>query len=155
LIKNTGEASGFAQLVLERVESNGAKTRIHAQEIEIQSGGIGLFSHKWTVDREGTMWIEFSIINGPSEKTETFYVEDDSGNGLLGGFSTINPVLLVIIFVFTVSLVGLLIFGLRKPQVNQQRLPGYVKTVPKLKSSQEAAYSSQQHDQSPGENPYE
>ncbi len=154
IIQNTGEASGFAQLVVERVESNGARTRIHAQEIEIQSGGVGVFSHKWVPDREGTMWIDFVIINGPSSQTDTFYVEDETGDGLLGGFSTINPVLLVIIFIFTVSLIGLLIFGLRKPTVNQQRLPHNVNRIAAQRMTQQAAYAAQQHHQSPGENPY-
>ena len=120
-IQNIGEASGFAQLVVERVESNGARTRIHAQEIELQSGGSGVFTHTWIPDREGSMWIEFVIINGPTSQTDTVYVEDNSGDGLFGGFSEINPVLLVIIFVFTVALIGLLIFGLRQPQNPSQR----------------------------------
>jgi hypothetical protein len=155
VIQNIGEASGSAQLVLERVESNGARTRIHAQEIEIQSGGTGIFSHQWSPDREGTMWIEFVIINGPSAQTDTFYVEEESSGGLLGGFSEINPILLVIIFVFTVALVGLLIFGLRKPQDPRQRIAGNQKQLPKLNRAQAAAYASQQHANSPGENPYQ
>ena len=155
VIQNTGEASGSAQLVLERVESNGARTRIHAQEIEIQSGGTGIFSHQWSPDREGTMWIEFVIINGPSAQTDTFYVEEESSGGLLGGFSEINPILLVIIFIFTVALVGLLIFGLRKPQDPRQRIAGNQKQLPRLNQAQAAAYASQQHANSPGENPYQ
>ena len=155
LIKNSGEASGFAQLVVERVESNGARTRIHAQEIEIQSGGTGIFSHQWSPDREGTMWIEFVIINGPSAQTETFYVEEESSGGLLGGFGEINPVLLVIIFIFTVALVGLLIFGLRKPQTPRTNMPNNQKPLPRLNQAQAAAYASQQHANSPGENPYQ
>lgn len=155
VIQNIGEASGSAQLVLERVESNGARTRIHAQEIEIQSGGTGIFSHQWSPDREGTMWIEFVIINGPTAQTDTFYVEEESSGGLLGGFSEINPILLVIIFVFTVALVGLLIFGLRKPQDPRQRAGGKQKQLPRLNQAQAAAYASQQHANSPGENPYQ
>ena len=155
LIQNTGEASGFAQLIVERVESNGARTRIHAQEIEIQSGGTGLFSHNWGPDREGTMWIEFIIINGPTAQTDTFYVEEESSGGLLGGFGEINPILLVIIFIFTVALIALLIFGLRKPQDPRQRMVHNQKQLPRLNKAQAAAYASQQHAQSPGENPYE
>lgn len=155
VIQNIGEASGAAQLVVERVESNGARTRIHAQEIEIQSGGTGIFSHNWSPDREGTMWIEFVIINGPTAQTDTFYVEEESSGGLLGGFSEINPILLVIIFVFTVALVGLLIFGLRKPQDPRQRTGNNQKQLPRMNQAQAAAYASQQHANSPGENPYQ
>ena len=154
-IQNIGEASGFAQLVVERVESNGARTRIHAQEIELQSGGSGVFTHSWSPDREGSMWIEFVIINGPTSQTDTFYVEDNSGDGLLGGFSEINPILLVIIFVFTVALIGLLIFGLRQPQNQNQRPQLSQKNLPRMKQNQAAAYASQQHANSPGENPYQ
>jgi hypothetical protein len=155
VIQNVGEASGSAQLVLERVESNGARTRIHAQEVEIQSGGTGIFSHQWSPDREGTMWIEFVIINGPTAQTDTFYVEEESSGGLLGGFSEINPILLVIIFVFTVALVGLLIFGLRKPQDPRLRMANNQKPIPRINQAQAAAYASQQHANSPGENPYQ
>tara|TARA_S200000501_G_scaffold64251_2_gene55197 strand:- start:7173 stop:12146 length:4974 start_codon:yes stop_codon:yes gene_type:complete len=154
-IQNIGEASGFAQLVVERVESNGARTRIHAQEIELQSGGTGVFTHSWSPDREGSMWIEFVIINGPTSQTDTFYVEDSSSDGFLGGFSEINPILLVIIFVFTVALIGLLIFGLRQPQKQIQRPQGAQKNLPRIKQNQTAAYASQQHANSPGENPYQ
>ena len=154
-IQNIGEASGFAQLVVERVESNGARTRIHAQEIELQSGGSGVFTHTWIPDREGSMWIEFVIINGPTSQTDTFYVEDNSGDGLFGGFSEINPVLLVIIFVFTVALIGLLIFGLRQPQNPSQRPQIPQKSLPRLKQNQSATYANQQHANSPGENPYQ
>ena len=154
-IQNIGEASGFAQLVVERVESNGARTRIHAQEIELQSGGTGVFTHTWSPDREGSMWIEFVIINGPTAQTDTFYVEDSSGDGFLGGVTEINPILLVIIFVFTVALIGLLIFGLRQPQNQVQRPLNAQKNLPRVKQNQAAQYASQQHANSPGENPYE
>ena len=100
------------------------------------------------------MWIEFVIINGPSAQTETFYVEEESSGGLLGGFGEINPVLLVIIFIFTVALIGLLIFGLRKPQT-PRNMPHNQKPLPRLNKAQAAAYASQQHANSPGENPYQ
>ena len=101
------------------------------------------------------MWIEFVIINGPTAQTDTFYVEEESSGGLLGGFSEINPILLVIIFVFTVALVGLLIFGLRKPQDPRLRMANNRKPLPSINQAQAAAYASQQHANSPGENPYQ
>ena len=101
------------------------------------------------------MQIEFVIINGPTSQTDTFYVEDSSSDSFLGGFSEINPILLVIIFVFTVALIGLLIFGLRQPQKQIQRPLGAQKNLPRIKQNQTAAYASQQHANSPGENPYQ
>ena len=101
------------------------------------------------------MWIEFVIINGPTAQTDTFYVEDSSGDGFLGGVTEINPILLVIIFVFTVALIGLLIFGLRQPQNQVQRPLNAQKNLPRVKQNQAAQYASQQHANSPGENPYE
>ena len=70
IIKNTGKSDGFAELRVERVESNGARTIIHAQEVKVQSGGSGYFTHRWTPDREGSMWIEFIVIGGPTAQTK-------------------------------------------------------------------------------------
>ena len=70
------------------------------------------------------MWIEFIIIGGPSEQTDTFYVDSGESDGFLGGIAEINPILLIVIFLLVASLIGLLIFGLRSPKGPQgQRLP--------------------------------
>ena len=116
IIQNVGKTDGDAQLRVERVESNGARTILHTQEIKVNSGGNGVFNHRWTPDRDGSMWIEFIIAGGPTVQTETFYVGDGDDDSFFGGISEINPVLLVVIFLLVVSLVGILIFGLRTPK---------------------------------------
>ena len=156
IIKNTGKSDGFAELRVERVESNGARTIIHAQEVKVQSGGSGYFTHRWTPDREGSMWIEFIVIGGPTAQTETFYVGDDSSDGFFGGLAEINPVLLVIIFVLMAALVALLIFGLRNPNPAQQQLPpnkNYSRAPNRVVPNQNA-YARQEQAYSPGDNPY-
>ena len=156
IIKNTGKSDGFAELRVERVESNGARTIIHAQEVKVQSGGSGYFTHRWTPDREGSMWIEFIVIGGPTAQTETFYVGDDSSDGFFGGLAEINPVLLVIIFVLMAALVALLIFGLRNPNTANQQLPpnkNYARAPNRVDPNQNA-YARQQQTYSPGDNPY-
>ena len=75
VIQNVGKSDGDAQLRVERVESNGARTIIHSQQVKVNSGSVGEFNHRWTPDRAGSMWIEFIIIGGPSEQTDTFYVD--------------------------------------------------------------------------------
>ena len=57
IIQNVGKTDGDAQLRVERVESNGARTIIHSQEVKVNSGGNGVFNHRWTPDRDGSMWI--------------------------------------------------------------------------------------------------
>ena len=106
IIQNIGKSDGDAELRVERVESNGARTIIHSQQVKVNSGGNGVFNHRWTPDRDGSMWIEFIIIGGPTAQTDTFYVEDGESDGFLGGLAEINPVLLIVIFLLAVSLVS-------------------------------------------------
>ncbi len=159
VIQNTGKTDGDAQLRVERVESNGARTIIHSQEVKVNSGGNGVFNHRWTPDRDGSMWIEFIIVGGPTAQTETFYVGDGEDDSFFGGISEINPVLLVVIFLLVVSLVGILIFGLRTPKPPQyQRLPGNKNYQPpnqQMRPQQNHQYAHQQAPASPGDNPYQ
>jgi hypothetical protein len=160
VIQNIGLSDGFAQLRVERVESNGARTIIHTQEVRVQSGGSGFFNHRWTPDRDGSMWIEFIIVGGPTSQTETFYASDGESDGFFGGIAEINPVLLIIIFLLIASLIGLIVFGLRTPSANNnQRLPP-TKNYPKVGGQipmpqQESHYAQQQVVASPGDNPYQ
>ena len=159
IIQNIGKSDGDAQLRFERVESNGARTIIHQQQIKVNSGGSGVINHRWTPDRDGSMWIEFIIIGGPTAQTETFYVEDGDSDGLLGGIAAINPVLLVIIFVLIAVLIGVLIFGLRTPKPPQhQRLApnrNFQAQGRPVNAQQNHQYIQQQTPTSPGDNPYQ
>ena len=159
VIKNVGKSDGDAQLRVERVESNGARTIIHTQEIKVNSGGSGIFNHRWTPDRDGSMWIEFIIVGGSVAQTETFYVDDGESDGFFGGLSEMNPVLLVIIFLLIASLIGILIFGLRTPNLAQtQKLPpnkNYQAANRQFRPQQNHQYAQQQAPNSPGDNPYQ
>jgi hypothetical protein len=160
VIQNIGQSDGFAQLRVERVESNGARTIIHTQEVKVQSGGSGFFNHRWTPDRDGSMWIEFIIVGGPTSQTETFYANDGESDGFFGGIAEINPVLLIVIFLLIASLIGLIAFGLRTPSANNnQRLPpnkNYPKAAGQIPMpQQESHYAQQQVVTSFGDNPYQ
>ena len=110
------------------------------------------------------MWIEYQIINGPLAQSETVYVDEQRSEGLFSGITSVNPVLLVVIFLLTVSLVGLLIFGLQSPQANQRGSnPAYssnalpsIPATPAVQSSQPVTgpYGAPEQVASPGENPY-
>ena len=164
-ISNSGLADGDAQIFVELVESNGARTRIDARGIQIEAGTTYVYSKDWIPDREGTMWIEFQIINGPLAQTETVYVDEQRSEGLLAGISSVNPVLLVVIFLLTVSLVGLLIFGLKtspqpkqwdanQRQLVQKSLPGLKPPVAQSHEAITGPYGGTKQVASPGENPY-
>ena len=160
VIQNIGQSDGFAQLRVERVESNGARTIIHTQEVKVQSGGSGFFNHRWTPDRDGSMWIEFIIVGGPTSQTETFYASDGESDGFFGGIAEINPVLLIIIFLLIASLIGLIVFGLRTPSANNNQRLSPTKNYPKAGGQipmpqQESHYAQQQVVTSPGDNPYQ
>jgi hypothetical protein len=167
-ISNSGLADGEAQMFVELVESNGARTRIDARSIEVESGGTYVYTKDWIPAREGTMWIEFQIINGPNVQTNTVYIDEASSDGVFSSVASVSPVLLVIIFLLTVSLVGLLIFGLKTPQQQMGRpqrharkqvapLPpkGQPRTPPtKPKTPASGPYGAPKQAASPGENPY-
>ena len=159
VIQNIGKSDGDAQLRVERVESNGARTIIHSQEVKVNSGGNGVFNHRWTPDRDGSMWIEFIIVGGPTVQTETFYVGDGEDDSFFGGISEINPILLVVIFLLIASLVGVLIFGLRTPKAPpHQRLAvnkNYHPSAQHMRPQQNHQYAHQQAPASPGDNPYQ
>ena len=164
-ISNTGLADGDAQIFVELVESNGARTRIDARGIQIEAGTTYVYSKDWVPDRAGTMWIEFQIINGPLAQTESVYVDEQRSEGLLAGISSVNPVLLVVIFLLTVSLVGLLIFGLKtspqpkqwdakQKQTVQRSLPALATQPNSSLDAVKGPYGGPGQVASPGENPY-
>ena len=153
-----GKSDGNTTLRIERVESNGARTTIHNQQIKVNSGGSGQINHRWTADRDGSMWIEFIIVGGPTMQTETFYVDSGESDGLLGGIAEINPVLLIVIFILIASLIALLIFGLRSPKPPVQHLPAgknYQVVNQQITPQQQHYYEQQQTLTSPGDNPYQ
>lgn len=165
LISNLGLADGDAQMFVELVESNGARTRIDARGIQIESGSTYIYSKDWVPDRSGTMWIEFQIVNGPMAQSETVYVDETRSDGLLGGISSVNPVLLIVILLLTISLVGLLVFGLKTtPQTRPLGIEQQHMVIQQAESARAAAapqpvaqgpYGAPQQAASPGENPYQ
>ena len=172
LISNDGRASGSAHLVLELVESNGARTRLDAREINLEAGESMAYSHLWTPDRMGTMWIEYHIINGPSTQTATVHVDAADTDGIVASFSEINPVLLTIIVLLSVSLIGLITYGLKDGDVSNRKFnpakqKSALKSLPSLESIaeeqrknelevlSEEAYSGIHSSSSPGEDPYQ
>ena len=113
------------------------------------------------------MWLEFQIINGPNVQTNTVYVDEAASNGVFASVSAVNPILLVIIFLLTVSLVGLMMFGLKTPQQqwdpSQQprkrvpRTPANPTTRKLTQSEQQPVsgpYGAAEVPAAPGENPY-
>jgi len=164
-ISNLGLADGDVQMFVDLVESNGARTPIDARRIQIEAGSTYVYSKDWVPDRAGTMWIEFHVVNGPLAQSETVYVDEERSEGMLAGISSVNPTLLIVIFLLTVALVGLLIFGLKTPQpkqwnANQKHLVN--KALPKIapltnQSPQDISgpYGAPEQAASPGENPYQ
>jgi len=172
LISNDGKAAGSAQLVLELVESNGARTRLDAREITIEAGGNIAYSHPWTPDRVGTMWLEFHIINGPSTQTASVHIDAAKSEGAFASVGEINPILLTIIILLSAALVGLIVYGLKdndnsKRKFNPSKQNNAADSLPSLEEFVKAKennedevaaqeqYSGMHDDSSPGENPYD
>ncbi|MBT60834.1 MAG: hypothetical protein CMA63_04695, partial [Euryarchaeota archaeon] len=116
LILNSGLANGSLQMYVDLVESNGARTRIDARSIDIEAGSTHLFTKDWIPDRGGTMWIEFQIANGPQAQTDTLYVDEAEADGVMGSLAGVSPGLLVIIFILSGSMIGLVVYALKVPQ---------------------------------------
>lgn len=165
VIENNGRADGVAQMFVERVESNGARTRIDAREIQVPAGEQFVYSKEWMPDRSGTMWIEYHIINGPMSQTSTAFVDEPRTEGVIGSVAAVNPVLLIIIFLLSVSLVAVLLFGLQSPQPknwDQQKAQKVVQDLPTMQVQKQATsppengpYGAPKEASSPGNNPYQ
>ena len=172
LVNNEGKAAGNAQLVLELVESNGARTRLDAREIYLEAGQNVRYDHTWTPDRVGTMWIEFHIINGPSTQTASVHIDAAKSEGAFASVSEINPILLTIILLLSASLVGLIAYGLKdnnssKGKFNPSKQNNAADSLPSIEDfaktkkqnedevTAQEEYSGMHDGSSPGENPYE
>jgi len=172
LISNDGRAAGTAQLVLELVESNGARTRLDAKEIYLEAGENVAYTHSWTPDRVGTMWIEFHIINGDSTQTATVHIDEAKSDGIVASFGEINPTLLTIIILLAVTLLGLITYGLKGNEMSGRKfnpakqkrasisLPSIEDFAKSKKQNEEEvlaqeAYSGLHDSSSPGQNPYD
>jgi len=118
------------------------------------------------------VWVEFHIINGPSTQTATVHIDAAETEGIVASFGEINPLLLVIIVLLSISLIGLITYGLKDGNsANRKFNPAKQKKASKsLPSMEEIAnaqkgnetevlsegnYSGVHSSSSPGENPYQ
>ena len=158
LISNNGLADGEANLVLEQVESSGARTRLDARAVEIQTGEQLIYQYLWKPGRDGSQWLELSIVNGPNSQSNTVLVDEPRSDGVLGTISTVNPALLVVVGLLTAGLVALLVIGLRRevpPSVRPGQSPA--KNIAKIPTPAPTSgpYGDGEQARSPGENPYQ
>lgn len=158
LISNNGLADGEANLVLEQVESSGARTRLDARAVEIQTGEQLIYQYLWKPGRDGSQWLELSIVNGPNSQSNTVLVDEPRSDGVFGTISTVNPALLTVVALLTAGLVALLVFGLRRevpPSIRPGQAPS--KNVARIPSPAPTSgpYGDGEQARSPGENPYQ
>ena len=157
LLANIGLADGEANIVLEQVESSGARTRLDARMMNIGSGQQDTYQYLWKPTRDGSQWLELSIVNGPNSQSRTVLVDEPRSEGLLGTISTVNPALLGIVGLLTAGLVALLVFGLRReemPAPLRQQDSAQAKTVATIPAPHQGPYGAPAAPDSPGENPY-
>ena len=158
MISNTGLADGEAQVIVNLVESTGARTQLDARTLAIQTGETILYDYSWKPTRDGTMWLEINIVNGPSIQSATVRVDEPRSEGVLGSIASVNSSLLAFVGLLSVGLVVLLVYGLRRevtPQVPinfGQQLPA-TRRVEANPSS--GPYGAPEAASSPGENPYQ
>jgi hypothetical protein len=158
LITNSGLADGEANLVLEQVESSGARTRLDARAVDIQSGEQLVYQYNWKPGRDGSQWLELSIVNGPNAQSNTVLVDEPRSDGVFGTISTVNPALLTVVVLLTAGLIALLVFGLRRempPPTRPVHAP--IKDITSIPAPAPASgpYGEDEHARSPGENPYQ
>ena len=167
-IINNGNADGSVQIVLELVESNGARTRVDARLLQVAPDSTVVYESIWIPTRTGTMWLEVQIMGGETAQTPTLRVKEAESEGFLGTVSEVNPLMLGILAVLSIVLVGLLVFGLRsEPQrrpVNQkkftQRMQKAETSLPALaqaqpETPQQGPYGAQTASADVGQNPYQ
>ena len=161
MLSNVGLADGEANMVLELVESSGARTRLDARTLNVQSGEQVLYQYLWKPGRVGTQWLELSVINGPGTQSPTIFVDEARSEGVLGTIGAVNPVLMSVVALLVVALVGLLIIGLRRQpsapvQLSQPPPTKAVAALPPAKAQPPSGpYGATETTASPGENPYQ
>jgi hypothetical protein len=167
-ITNNGNADGSVQVVLELVESNGARTRVDARQLQVEPGSSIVYESTWVPIRTGTVWLEVQIMGGETAQTPTLRVKEAESEGFLGTVSEVNPIMLGILAVLSVILVGLLVFGLRsEPQRRPtgqkkftQRMQKAENSLPSLaqaeqKTPPQGPYGAQTQSSDVGQNPYQ
>ena len=156
LITNNGLADGEANMVLEQVSSSGERKQLDARVINIQAGEQAVFQKLWKPGRDGSQWLELSIIGGPNSQSPTVLVEEPRSDGVFGTISSVSPVLLVVVGLLVAGLVGLLVLGLRRENLPADRPPAHLNAVQKADAAPTGAgpYGAPQQAVSPGENPY-
>ncbi|MEC8608921.1 MAG: hypothetical protein VXY42_00280 [Candidatus Thermoplasmatota archaeon] len=164
LIINNGNADGDVQIVLELVESNGARTRVDARQLQISPGSTTVYEGTWTPSRTGTMWLEVQILGSETVQTPTLRVKEAESEGFVGTVSEVNPVVLGVLVVLSIVLVGLLVFGLRPAQQPQRRVnPNLAQQMnrprqmqpPAAQQTPQGPYGAQQQTSDVGQNPYQ
>ena len=162
-IINNGNADGNVQIVLELVESNGARTRVDARQLEVAPGMTTVYEGAWVPSRTGTMWLEVQILGSETLQTPTLRVKEAESEGFMGTVSEVNPVVLGVLVVLSLVLVGLLVFGLRPTEPQRrtnpklaQRLQQAEQTLPVIEQQQAVGpYGGQQQGADVGQNPYQ
>jgi len=157
LITNNGLADGEANMVLEQVSSSGERKQLDARVMNIGAGEQMLFQTLWKPGRDGSQWLELSIVGGPSSQSPTVLVEEPRSDGVFGTISSVNPVLLVVVCLLMAGLVGLLVLGLRRENLPANKPPPHANAVQNADAAPTGSgpYGSPQQAVSPGENPYE
>ena len=134
------------------------EARLDARVLNIQSGEQVLYEYNWKPGRDGSQWLELSIINGPSAQSATVLVDEPRSQGVFGTIGSVNPALLGIVVLLSLGLIGLLVFGLRAEpgQVGTPAArPGNKKKEVALPKPESGPYGAKQEAASPGENPYQ
>jgi len=156
-LSNTGLADGEANLVLELVESTGARTRLDARVMGVQSGETSLYQFVWVPARDGTMWLEASVVGGPVTQSPTVLVDVARPTGVLGAVSGMNSMMLGLFGVLVLGLVAFIAIGGRTvDEPLQPKAPPSLAAAaqPPVQDSPGPYGDASAEVLSPGENPY-
>jgi len=154
LISNTGMADGEAKVFLYRVYSSGEQRELDERVLEVKSGGTAQYQSLWKPGRDGSQWLELRIDDGTLSQSNTVLVDEPRADGVFGTIASINSTLLGIIGFLFVSLVALLVIGLRREPIAEVDLrppPQSSRTSAQVSSG---PYGGSKQARSPGENPY-
>ena len=148
------------QIVLELVESTGARTRVDARQLEVAPGTTTVYEGAWVPSRTGTMWLEVQILGSETLQTPTLRVKEAESEGFLGTVSEVNPVVLGVLVVLSLVLVGLLVFGLRPTEPQKRMKPRLAQQMERVEQTlpgveQQGPYGAQQQGADVGQNPYQ
>ena len=114
-IFNEGKADGIAKVMVTAVDSDGIRRIIGIEDIFIPANQSKEHLIIWEIENQGANWLEIEITGQQMERSPVIVAESPSVDGILSSAtSEMNPVLLSVFILITISLISAILLTARR-----------------------------------------